>query len=63
MLKVSWYWNYLSELDCLWRPKCMKFGWYPTQQPTPFEEKVWKRFYVNTVHELHYTKPKVRGSG
>ncbi|XP_078491684.1 F-box only protein 16-like [Ciona intestinalis] len=56
--QVSWYWNYLTELDCLWRPKCLRFGWYPTYQTTPFEEKVWKRFYVKTVHELHYVKPK-----
>lgn len=56
--QVSWYWNYLTELDCLWRPKCLKFGWYPTYQPTPFEEKIWKRFYVKTVHELNYAKPK-----
>ncbi|XP_076818163.1 F-box only protein 16-like [Clavelina lepadiformis] len=56
--QVSWYWNYLTELDCLWRPKCLKFGWYPTYQPSPFEEKIWKRFYVNTVHELNYVKVK-----
>lgn len=60
--QVSWYWNYLSELDCVWRPKCLKFGWYPTYQPTPFEEKIWKRFYVKTVHELNYAKPKVKQS-
>uniref|UniRef100_H2YAF5 F-box domain-containing protein n=1 Tax=Ciona savignyi TaxID=51511 RepID=H2YAF5_CIOSA len=57
--QVSWYWNYLTELDSLWRPKCLRFGWYPTYQPAPFEEKIWKRFYVKTVHQLHYVKPKV----
>merc|ERR1719322_275700 len=58
--QVSWYWNYLTELDCVWRPKCLRFGWYPTYQPTPFEEKIWKRFYVKTVHELNYAKPKLK---
>jgi len=56
--QVSWYWNYLTELDSLWRPKCLKFGWYPTYQPSPYEEKIWKRFYVKTVHDLNYAKPK-----
>nr|CAB3245208.1 F-box only protein 16-like [Phallusia mammillata] len=56
--QVSWYWNYLAEMDCLWRPKCLKFGWYPVYQPSPFEEKVWKRFYVTTVHDLNYAKAK-----
>ena len=46
-------------MDCLWRPKCLKFGWYPTYQPSPFEEKIWKRFYVSTVHELNFAKMKV----
>lgn len=56
--QVSWYWKYLTELDCIWRPKCLRFGWYPTQQPSQFEETLWKRHYIETIYKLHYVKAK-----
>lgn len=56
--QVSWYWKYLTELDCLWKPKCLKFGWYPTYQPSIYEETVWKRHYITTIYQLHYVKAK-----
>ena len=31
--QVSWYWKFLSESDELWRPKCLRFGWYPPYKP------------------------------
>lgn len=59
LLQVSWYWKYLTELDCLWMPKCLKFGWYPTQQPSLYEETVYKRHYITTIYKLNYIKAKV----
>nr|XP_039258747.1 F-box only protein 16-like [Styela clava] len=56
--QVSWYWKYLTELDCVWRPKCLRFGWYPTHQPSQYEETIWKRHYIATIHQLHYVKAK-----
>ncbi|NXU52470.1 FBX16 protein, partial [Turnix velox] len=56
--QVSWYWKYLSELDQLWMPKCLCFGWYINFSPTPFEQGVWKKHYIEMVKELHITRPK-----
>ncbi|XP_055043224.2 F-box only protein 16 [Misgurnus anguillicaudatus] len=57
--QVSWHWKSLVELDQLWMPKCLKLGWYITFTPTPFEQGVWKRHYIETVQELHVSRPKV----
>lgn len=57
--KVSWHWKSLAELDQLWMPKCLRLGWCITFTPTPFEQGVWKRHYVETVQELHVSRPKV----
>ncbi|MGH0133484.1 UNVERIFIED_CONTAM: hypothetical protein FKN15_055726 [Acipenser sinensis] len=56
--KVSWHWRYLIELDQLWMPKCLRFGWWINFSPTPFEQGVWKRHYIEMVRELHVTRPK-----
>ncbi|XP_040204061.1 F-box only protein 16 isoform X2 [Rana temporaria] len=56
--QVSWHWKTLTELDQLWMPKCLRFGWYINFSPTPFEQGVWKRQYIETVNELHVTRPK-----
>ncbi|XP_014818539.1 PREDICTED: F-box only protein 16 isoform X1 [Calidris pugnax] len=56
--QVSWYWKYLSELDQLWMLKCLRFGWYINFSPTPFEQGIWKRHYIEMVKELHITRPK-----
>ncbi|XP_032537512.1 F-box only protein 16 isoform X6 [Chiroxiphia lanceolata] len=55
---VSWYWKYLSELDQLWMLKCLRFGWYINFCPTPFEQGIWKRHYIEMVRELWITVPK-----
>ncbi|KAM6406444.1 F-box only protein 16 isoform 2-T6 [Pluvialis apricaria] len=55
---VSWYWKYLSELDQLWMLKCLRFGWYINFSPTPFEQGIWKKHYIEMVKELHVTRPK-----
>ncbi|XP_069831890.1 F-box only protein 16 [Dendropsophus ebraccatus] len=56
--QVSWHWKTLTELDQLWMPKCLRFGWYINFSPTPFEQGVWKRQYIEMVKELHVTRPK-----
>ncbi|KAA0708454.1 F-box only protein 16 [Triplophysa tibetana] len=57
--QVSWHWKSLVELDQLWMPKCLKLSWYITFTPTPFEQGVWKRHYIEMVQELHVSRPKV----
>ncbi|XP_041419541.1 F-box only protein 16 isoform X2 [Xenopus laevis] len=56
--QVSWHWKSLTELDQLWMPKCLRFGWYINFSPTPFEQCIWKRQYIEMVKELHITRPK-----
>ncbi|NXL83345.1 FBX16 protein, partial [Alectura lathami] len=56
--QVSWTWKYLSELDQLWMVKCLRFGWYINFTPTPFEQGIWKKHYIEMVKELHVTRPK-----
>ncbi|XP_064002728.1 F-box only protein 16 isoform X3 [Pogoniulus pusillus] len=55
---VSWYWKFLSELDQLWMLKCLRFGWYINFSPTPFEQGVWKKHYIEMVKELRVSRPK-----
>ncbi|XP_029820741.1 F-box only protein 16 [Manacus vitellinus] len=57
--QVSWYWKYLSELDQLWMLKCLRFGWYINFCPTPFEQGIWKRHYIEMVRELWITRPEM----
>ncbi|KAI5167845.1 F-Box Only Protein 16 [Manis pentadactyla] len=56
--QVSWHWKNLTELDQLWMPKCLRFNWYLDFSPTPFEQGIWKKHYIQMVKELHVTKPK-----
>ncbi|XP_007906736.2 F-box only protein 16 [Callorhinchus milii] len=56
--QVSWNWKHLCELDQLWMPKCVRLGWYINFPPTPFEQGIWKRHYIEMVRELNVTKPK-----
>ncbi|NXO71851.1 FBX16 protein, partial [Phainopepla nitens] len=56
--QVSWHWKYLSELDQLWMLKCLRFGWFINFCPTPFEQGVWKKHYIEMVRELRVTRPK-----
>ncbi|MXQ93701.1 hypothetical protein E5288_WYG017916 [Bos mutus] len=57
--KVSWHWKKLTELDQLWMLKCLWFNWYINVSPTPYEQGVWKKHYIQMVKELHVTKPKL----
>lgn len=50
----------MSELDQIWMPKCFKFGWILPFVPTPFEQGVWKRHYLECVKGLQYVRRKVK---
>ncbi|XP_053105420.1 F-box only protein 16 isoform X2 [Hemicordylus capensis] len=56
--QVSWHWKYLTELDQVWMRKCLRYGWYINFSPTPFEQGIWKRHYIEMVKELQVTPPK-----
>ncbi|XP_035814330.1 F-box only protein 16 isoform X1 [Amphiprion ocellaris] len=53
--QVSWIWRSMVELDQLWRPRCVRLGWSIGFTPTPFEQGVWKRLYVQKVQEIRIT--------
>ena len=53
------HWKNLTELNQLWILKCLQFNWYINVSPTPYEQGVWKKHYIQMVKELHVTKPKV----
>ncbi|OBS76761.1 hypothetical protein A6R68_16792, partial [Neotoma lepida] len=44
--QVSWPWKFLTEQDCLWMPKCTKFGWFLPYTPTQNEYGAWKHHYI-----------------
>uniref|UniRef100_A0A8C5I5V3 F-box protein 16 n=1 Tax=Gouania willdenowi TaxID=441366 RepID=A0A8C5I5V3_GOUWI len=58
--QVSWSWRNMVELDHLWMPKCLKLGWCISFCPSPFEQSVWKRHYIQTVQEMRLNMMKVR---
>ncbi|XP_041043236.1 F-box only protein 16 isoform X1 [Carcharodon carcharias] len=57
--QVSWHWKDLAELDQLWMPKCLRLGWYISFSPTLYEQRIWKRHYIEMVKELNVTKPMI----
>ncbi|GFO44856.1 F-box only protein 16 [Plakobranchus ocellatus] len=56
--RVCWYWRYLSELDQLWMPKCVHFGWYLSFTPSPYENGVWKRNFTEQFKIFQALMPK-----
>ncbi|XP_011946890.1 PREDICTED: epithelial cell-transforming sequence 2 oncogene-like isoform X2 [Cercocebus atys] len=56
--QVSWSWKFLTEQDCLWMPKCVKFGWFLPYTPTDNEYGAWKRHYVACVSHLDWLTPR-----
>ncbi|XP_030051381.1 epithelial cell-transforming sequence 2 oncogene-like [Microcaecilia unicolor] len=56
--QVNWHWKFLSEQDCLWIPKCIKFGWFLPYTPSDNEYGSWKRHYVACVAHLDYLTPR-----
>ena len=60
--QVCWYWRYLSELDQLWMPKCVHFGWYLSFIPSPYENGVWKRNFIEQFKLFQVLMPKVHSN-
>ncbi|KAK3726186.1 hypothetical protein RRG08_031513 [Elysia crispata] len=58
--RVCWYWRYLSELDQLWMPKCVHFGWYLSFIPSPYENGVWKRNFIEQFKLFQVLMPKTK---
>nr|DBA26708.1 TPA: hypothetical protein GDO54_010933 [Pyxicephalus adspersus] len=56
--QVSWHWKFLSEQDCLWMPKCTKFGWFLPYSPADNEYGAWKRHYISCACSLDYLTPR-----
>ncbi|XP_069831120.1 epithelial cell-transforming sequence 2 oncogene-like [Dendropsophus ebraccatus] len=56
--QVSWHWKFLSEQDCLWMPKCTKFGWFLPYTPANNEYGAWKRHYISCACSLDYLTPR-----
>ncbi|XP_063773510.1 epithelial cell-transforming sequence 2 oncogene-like isoform X2 [Pseudophryne corroboree] len=56
--QVSWHWKFLSEQDCLWMPKCTKFGWFLPYTPPDNEYGAWKRHYISCACSLDYLTPR-----
>ncbi|XP_040584306.1 epithelial cell-transforming sequence 2 oncogene-like isoform X2 [Mesocricetus auratus] len=56
--QVSWPWKFLTEQDCLWMPKCTKFGWFLPYTPTQNEYGAWKQHYIACVSSLDWLTPR-----
>ncbi|XP_066227845.1 epithelial cell-transforming sequence 2 oncogene-like isoform X2 [Saccopteryx leptura] len=56
--QVSWPWKFLTEQDCLWMPKCVKFGWFLPYTPTDHEYGAWKHHYIACVSNLDWPTPR-----
>ncbi|XP_045150526.1 epithelial cell-transforming sequence 2 oncogene-like [Echinops telfairi] len=56
--QVSWPWKFLTEQDCLWRPKCVQFGWFLPYTPTGNEYGAWKHHYLACVSHLDWLTPR-----
>ncbi|XP_028808967.1 F-box only protein 16 isoform X3 [Denticeps clupeoides] len=56
--QVSWHWKSIVELDQLWMPKCLRLCWCINFAPTPFEQGLWKRNYIETVQQISLNRPK-----
>ncbi|XP_053446588.1 epithelial cell-transforming sequence 2 oncogene-like [Nycticebus coucang] len=60
--QVSWFWKFLTEQDCLWMPKCIKFGWFLPYTPTDNEFGAWKHHYIACVSNLDWLTPREAGA-
>ncbi|XP_044914046.1 epithelial cell-transforming sequence 2 oncogene-like isoform X2 [Felis catus] len=56
--QVSWAWKFLTEQDCLWMPKCIRFGWFLPYTPTDNEYGAWKHHYIACVSNLDWPIPR-----
>ncbi|XP_013372076.1 PREDICTED: epithelial cell-transforming sequence 2 oncogene-like isoform X2 [Chinchilla lanigera] len=60
--QVSWSWKFLTEQDCLWMPKCVKFGWFLPYTPADKEYGAWKHHYIACVSDLDWLTPREAAS-
>ncbi|XP_036624126.1 epithelial cell-transforming sequence 2 oncogene-like [Trichosurus vulpecula] len=56
--QVNWPWKFLTEQDCLWRPKCIRFGWFLPYDPPDNEYGAWKHHYIACVATLDWLTPR-----
>ncbi|KAM8963960.1 epithelial cell-transforming sequence 2 oncogene-like [Lycaon pictus] len=56
--QVSWPWKFLTEQDCLWMPKCIRFGWFLPYTPADNEYGAWKHHYIACVSNLDWLTPR-----
>ncbi|CAK7301259.1 Epithelial cell-transforming sequence 2 oncogene-like [Vulpes lagopus] len=56
--QVSWPWKFLTEQDCLWMPKCIRFGWFLLYTPADNEYGAWKHHYIACVSNLDWLTPR-----
>ncbi|XP_052025989.1 epithelial cell-transforming sequence 2 oncogene-like isoform X2 [Apodemus sylvaticus] len=56
--QVSWPWKFLTEQDCLWIPKCTRFGWFLPYTPAQKEYGAWKQHYIACVSSLDWLTPR-----
>ncbi|XP_046530350.1 epithelial cell-transforming sequence 2 oncogene-like isoform X7 [Equus quagga] len=56
--QVSWPWKFLTEQDCLWMPKCIRFGWFLPYAPADNEYGAWKHHYIACVSNLDWLTPR-----
>nr|XP_054110444.1 epithelial cell-transforming sequence 2 oncogene-like isoform X1 [Callithrix jacchus] len=47
-----------ASRDCLWMPKCVKFGWFLPYTPTDNEYGAWKHHYIACVSHLDWLTPR-----
>eukprot|EP00794_Sanderia_malayensis_P000234 gene234-851_t len=52
--QVCSHWQYLSEQDAVWMPKCVRLGWFLPIVPSRKEYGAWKMHYINNVNTLDY---------
>ncbi|XP_048969098.1 epithelial cell-transforming sequence 2 oncogene-like isoform X9 [Canis lupus dingo] len=48
----------LTEQDCLWMSKCIRFGWFLPYTPADNEYGAWKHHYIACVSNLDWLTPR-----
>lgn len=57
--QVSWYWHYLSQHNQLWKPKCLRHGWFLPSPPSLADpNSIWKRHYLKCVQNMFWKPPQ-----
>ena len=47
----------MTEENCIWKAKCLRFGWTLPSPPLPTDMGTWKRHYLGCVINLHWVPP------